>query len=81
MSDKKKVEWKLDDGMWEGSCGGEHLFSIEDKGGTATVYQMKKPIGNYRDVRGGLDAAREYCQSVLLPDYLLQKSIKEKQKT
>ncbi len=80
INEKARVEgevvWRWDEDLWEGSIGGTHYFSIEPTKVGATIYQIKKPVGNFIDAQS-VEKAKEYCELVLANNLPVNKNIKQ----
>ena len=58
------VVWSWDEDVWDGKIDGTHYFTVEPTKQGATVYQMKKRVGNFIDMPS-VEKAKEYCEVVL----------------
>lgn len=69
VNDSVTIVWRWDEDVWEGKINGTHYFAVEPTKKGATVYQMKKRVGNFIDLPS-VEKAKEYCEVVLAKQYL-----------
>lgn len=60
-----KLTWVFDsiNNTWDGHLGGQVHFVVEPTSKGATIYQLKKRVGNFLDMPS-VEAAKEYCEKI-----------------